>query len=97
MASAEHEAREGHLWALRGDPGFCTDAMEEASGHRQEMPLHTGGHRHPTLKKKGRPLFWNHILSNVFFESQFGFALFDEIVRHINNLAVLHPRHYDQI
>jgi hypothetical protein len=74
LASAERNAREDHLWALREDPGYFADAMEEASEHRQEMLLDTRGHEHPTLKEPGRPLFWNRVLGNVLVEAHFGFG-----------------------
>jgi hypothetical protein len=97
IASAERNAREDHLWALREDPGYFADAMQEASAHRQEMLLDTKGHEHPTLKEPGRPLFWNRVLGSVLVESHFGFATFNEIVRQINDLASLHARHYNRI
>ncbi|KAH8702938.1 hypothetical protein GQ44DRAFT_732595 [Phaeosphaeriaceae sp. PMI808] len=97
IASAERNAREDHLWALREDPGYFADAMEEASRHRQEMLPDTRGHEHPTLKEPGRPLFWNRVLGGVLVESHFGLATFDEVVRQINNLALLHTTHHERI
>ncbi|CAE7030436.1 hypothetical protein HRS9139_04931 [Pyrenophora teres f. teres] len=97
MASAERNAREDHLWALREDPGYFADVMHEASVHRQEQLLDTKGHEHPTLKEHGRPLFWNRVLGSVLVESHFGFATFDEIVRQVNDLASLHARDHDRI
>ncbi|KAJ4330045.1 hypothetical protein N0V87_010349 [Didymella glomerata] len=97
IASAERNARKDHLWALREDPGYFADAMQEASVHRQEMLRDTEGHEHPTLKAPGRPLFWNRVVGNVLIELHFGFATFDEIVRQVNNLTLLHARHHDRV
>ncbi|KAI1530130.1 hypothetical protein PtrSN001C_008779 [Pyrenophora tritici-repentis] len=97
IASAERNAREDHLWALREDPGYFAEVMEEASVHRQEQVPDTKGQEHPTLKEPGRPLFWNRVLGFTLNESHFMFVTFDEIVRQINNLASLHARHHDRI
>lgn len=97
IASAERNAREDHLWALREDPGYFADVMQDASIHRQEQLLDTSGHEHPALKEPGRSLFWNRVLGNVLVESHFEFATFDQIVRQINNLARLYSKYDDQI
>jgi hypothetical protein len=97
IASAERNGREDHLWALREDPGYFADAINQASEHRQEWLHDTRGHKHPTLNEPGRPLFWNRVLGNFVNESYFEFATFDEIVRQIKDLAVLHARYIDQI
>ncbi|KAF2818287.1 hypothetical protein CC86DRAFT_472923 [Ophiobolus disseminans] len=97
IASAERNAREDHLWALREDPGYFADAMQEASVHRQELLLDTKGHEHPTLREPGRPLFWNRVSGSVLIEAHFGFATFHEIVRQINDLAFLHARQHDRV
>lgn len=86
IASAGRNAREDHLWALREDPSYFADAMEEVSEHRQERLLDTKGQQNPTLKEPGRPLFWNRVLGAVVVESYFGFAAFDEIVRQTTNI-----------
>lgn len=97
MASAERNARDDHLLALREDPGYFADTMQEASVHSQEMLRATEGHEHPTLKAPGRPLFWNRVVGNVLVESHSGFATFDEIVRQVNDLTLLHARHHNRV
>ncbi|KAL1591721.1 hypothetical protein SLS60_011720 [Paraconiothyrium brasiliense] len=89
IASAERNAREDHLWALREDPGYFADTMRDAAAHRGEQLLDTRGHEHPTMKEPGKPLFWSRVLRHVSMNAHFGFATFAEIVKQIKNLASL--------
>ncbi|KAJ4359588.1 uncharacterized protein N0V89_000143 [Didymosphaeria variabile] len=93
IASAERNAREDHLWALREDPGYFAGAMRDAAAHRGEQLLDTKGHEHPTMKEPGKPLFWNRVLRYVSMDAHFGFAIFAEIVKQINGLADLLKEH----
>jgi hypothetical protein len=90
---AERNAKEDHLWALREDPSYFADIIQECSEHRQEMLLDTLGHKHPTLKEKGQPLFWNRVLGNVVLESYLGFAVFDNISQQVETLGLVYTQH----
>ncbi|KAJ6191977.1 hypothetical protein J3E72DRAFT_204991 [Bipolaris maydis] len=97
IAFAERNAKEDHLWALREDPSYFADMMQELSEHRQEMLLDTLGHEHPTMREKGRPLFWNRVLGNLVVESYLGFATFDNIFRQVKTLDSVYAQHKDEI
>jgi hypothetical protein len=94
---AERNLKEDHLWALHEDPSYFADTMQELSEHRQEMLLDTLGHEHPTLREKGRPLFWNRVVGNVVMESYLGFATFDNIFKQVETLILVYAQHKDDI
>lgn len=97
LASAERNSREDHLWALREDPSYFADVMNDFAEHRQEMLLDSRGSKHPTIAESGQPLFWNRVLGNVVVTSYFGFATFDEIVKQIGKLKHLAGKYKDEI
>ncbi|KAF3031712.1 hypothetical protein E8E12_002572 [Didymella heteroderae] len=97
IATAERNAREDHLWCLREDPGYFAEILQEESEHRREMVRDIRGQEHPSLKKPGRQLFWNRVTEDVLVDSYFGFAIFDEIVRRIDDFTSQHAKHHDRM
>jgi len=97
IAAAERNTTEDHLWALREDPSYFAEIMQEHSEQRQEMLLDTKGHTHPTLKEPGQPLFWNRVLGNNVDQSYFGFATFDKVLKQIRAVELLYASYKDRI
>ncbi|RYN63531.1 hypothetical protein AA0117_g12692 [Alternaria alternata] len=94
---AERNLKEDHLWALREDPSYFADTVQELAEHRQEMLLDTLGHEHPTLRENGRPLFWNRVSANAVVESYLGFATFDNIFKQVETLILVYAQRKDDI
>lgn len=97
IAKSERNAREDHLWGLREDPGYFAEILQEESEHRREMVRDIRGQEHPSLRKPGRQLFWKRVTEDVLVDSYFGFAIFDEIVRRIDDFASQHAKHHDRM
>ncbi|KAF2274260.1 uncharacterized protein EI97DRAFT_451823 [Westerdykella ornata] len=97
MTVAECDAREEHIWALREDPSYFAEVMEDWAAHRPEVLLDAYGRKHPSQTKPGRPVFWNIVVDKVVVESYLGFATFDHIVKQVKDLESLLSRHASKI
>ncbi|KAF2267621.1 hypothetical protein CC78DRAFT_62548 [Lojkania enalia] len=89
LASAACDTMEDNLWALREDPSYFAQVMQDYAEHRQEIILDEYGQKHPTLITSGKPLFWNRVLGAVVGQAYFGFATFYEAQRQIIALNTL--------
>ena len=93
LASAERNAREDRLWALREDPGFFAETMSDYEQHRSEVLLDTYGQKHPTLKASEKPPFPNRIVGSVVVEAYFGLANFHAVMQQIHLVEEMADRY----
>ena len=90
-------AAEDHLSALREDPGYFADVVNDDREHRQEILRDTNGTLHPTLNPHPHTLFWNRVLQNVVAEAYLALETWDSLRALLTNLRHLQSKYEDRI
>lgn len=97
VLGARQSAAADHLWAMREDPAYFAEQLNEVKEHRQEILLDTYGHEHPTLKKIHQTTFWARVCGTVVFESYLQLEFFSELQRQAHALRLLQSKHASAI
>ncbi|THC90947.1 hypothetical protein EYZ11_009597 [Aspergillus tanneri] len=97
LVGAKRFAAEDHLLALREDPGYFVDVVNEYKDHRMEVIPDIDGNTHPTLTPYTHRLFWNRVLQNVVAEAYFALETWDTLHTALANLRQLQSRYQNQI
>ncbi|EPE03056.1 hypothetical protein F503_08670 [Ophiostoma piceae UAMH 11346] len=97
LLAARKEAAEGHVLALREDPGYFADHLNEMREHRQEMIKDVAGNVHPTLKPPRQGLLWCRVIGEVAVQAYFQLELYTELHKQAQHLRKLQRQYADKI
>ncbi|KAF7118920.1 hypothetical protein CNMCM5793_008556 [Aspergillus hiratsukae] len=97
IIDAKRSAAEDHLIALREDPGYFADVVNEYKEHRVEIIRDTNGQAHPTLALHIQPLFWNRVLQNVVPEAYMSLEMWSTLHSLVADLRQLIAKYQDRI
>ncbi|GIJ99507.1 hypothetical protein Aspvir_001639 [Aspergillus viridinutans] len=97
IIDAKRSAAEDHLIALREDPGYFADVVNDYKEHRVEVIPDTNGNPHPTLAPHIHPLFWNRVLQNVVPEAYMNLEIWSTLHSLVADLRQLLSKHNDRI
>jgi hypothetical protein len=97
IIDAKRSAAEDHLIALREDPGYFADVVNDYKEHRVEVIPDTNDNPHPTLAPHIHPLFWNRVLQNVVPEAYMKVEIWSTLHSLVANLRHLFSKYHDRI
>ena len=97
LLAARKEAAEGHALALREDPGYFADHLNEMREHRQEMIKDVAGDVHPTLKPPRQGLLWCRVIGDVVVQAHFQLELYTELHKQAQQLRTLQRQYANAI
>ncbi|GFF99300.1 hypothetical protein IFM61392_00759 [Aspergillus lentulus] len=97
IIDAKRSAKEDHLIALREDPGYFADVVNEYKEHRVEVIPDTNSNPHPTLAPHVHPLFWNRVLQNVVPEAYMNLEIWSTLHPLVADLRQLLSKYHDRI
>ncbi|KAK7750173.1 hypothetical protein SLS62_007924 [Diatrype stigma] len=97
VLSARQSAAADHLWALREDPAYFAEQLNEVKEHRQEILLDMNGQEHPTLKKVHQTTFWARVCGTVVVEAYLQLEFFSELQRQAHALRLLQTKYASAI
>jgi hypothetical protein len=90
LISARRSAAEDHIWALREDPSYFAEVVNDVGEHRQEILLDVNGRKHPNLKDD---VFWERVLGSVVISAYGDLSLWDDVHKQAADLAALHRKY----
>lgn len=94
LISARRSAAEDHVWALREDPSYFSEVVNDVSEHRQETLLDVNSKPHPVLKQD---IFWDRVLGNVVISAYGNLIVWDKLHEKATDLASLHRKYASNI
>ncbi|KAI2603147.1 uncharacterized protein GGS25DRAFT_528173 [Hypoxylon fragiforme] len=97
LLGARESAAEDHLWALREDPSYFAEQLEDAKEHRSEMLKDINGDIHPTLRPGHETTFWARLIGQVVASAYAQLEAFSELRRQAKNLQELQQKHRSNI
>ncbi|RHZ45742.1 uncharacterized protein CDV56_100498, partial [Aspergillus thermomutatus] len=97
IIDAKRSAAEDHLLALREDPGYFADVVNEYKEHRVEVIPDTNGNPHPTLTPYIHPLFWNRVLRDLVSEAYMNLEVWSTLHSLVADLRQLLSKYHDRI
>jgi hypothetical protein len=97
LISAERDAKEDHIWALREDPSYFADTMEEFAAHSHQSMLDSRYKEHPDVQEPGKPELWIITAARVVSGSYINFVLFDNILKSVKVLRATYARYSDAV
>ncbi|MCJ1396137.1 hypothetical protein MMC18_009026 [Xylographa bjoerkii] len=90
IVAAKRSAAEDHIWALREDPGYFSDIVNEVGKNRIESLLDINGKQHPDYQTSH---FWEFALRKVVINTYGSFILWNIVQERITTLASLIEEH----
>ncbi|KAF2688061.1 hypothetical protein K458DRAFT_401459 [Lentithecium fluviatile CBS 122367] len=93
LFDAQRFAIEDHIWALREDPDYFANTVQEAKEHRQEILKDANGHRHPLLKAGREGTFWQRVVGNVVASAHLQLEVWTALHAQVQELRVLQAKH----
>lgn len=94
---AKKTAAEDHIWSLREDPGYFSDAVLEYREHRQELILDSKGQIHPVFRYQQTDTFWGRVLGNIITNAYISLEVWHEIATQAERLIQLESKHRNDI
>lgn len=95
LLSARTSAAEDHMWALREDPGYFANTLQEIKEHRQEMMFDSHGKPHPDRAHEN--IFWPRIIGNLLSEAYIPLETYSELRRQARELRALQMKYAAEI
>lgn len=89
LLAARTEAAEDHLWSLREDPGYFTEALWDVSEHRIEVLKDEARKSHPALDQSDKNFFWGCVAGEVLFNGYYELKIFSELHKQAQELRAL--------
>ena len=83
LVSAQKRQAIEHAWALREDPSYFADAVEDQRSHRDELVPDLVGRAHPNARDF--PLY-TKVLSHMVMHSHFAIFLWDHVSKSLSRL-----------
>jgi hypothetical protein len=83
LAIAKRGEAEDHIWALREDPGYFKELMEEEAEHRPERVPTPDGKFHATLE---RPIFYRRVMGSAITDAYGAFVVWNLVVQKLNGI-----------
>lgn len=77
--SAKRSAAEDHMWALREDPSYFADCVQELMDHRFEQLKDAHGRPHPNLQSHREHLVWEPVITTVVVSSEYYLEVWDTL------------------
>lgn len=93
LLAAKVSNAEDHLWALREDPSYLTETLQEIKDHRQEQCVGPKGEIHPVFTKPYTNMLWSRCISQMLSTGLYELEVFSELHRQAQNLRVLKVKH----
>lgn len=95
ILAARLSAAKDHLFALREDPGYFADTIDDWSQHRNDRLLDTRGNLHPTGLQTLD--FWERVIRNVIADGYSGYETWTMLFRQVNKLCTLKNKYENEI
>ncbi|KAH8429172.1 uncharacterized protein LDX57_006841 [Aspergillus melleus] len=86
-----------HLLALREDPGYFADVVNDYKEQLQEILRDTNGKPHVTMAQYPPSVFWNRDLQNVVTAAYFAIEICDSVRGALSNLRQLQSKYEGRI
>lgn len=93
LLAARASAAEDHLWSLREDPGYFSEALWEISEHRVEMLKDEWRKAHPALKKEHKTIFWGRVTGEVLSNAYYELDIFADLHKQTQEIRLLQSKH----
>ncbi|KAF2657688.1 hypothetical protein K491DRAFT_654535 [Lophiostoma macrostomum CBS 122681] len=97
VIAAKKAAAEDHIWAMREDPGYFSDAVLESRDHRQEMMQDTNGKSHPLLSPGRESVLWYRIIGNLLARAHISLEIWSELLTQVKGLRALQVKYQNEI
>ena len=97
LFAAKQSAAADHIWGLREDPGYFSDAVLEFKEHRQELMEDVYGRAHPILTVGRKEILWQRVLGNLVTSAHMELEVWSELLAQVKHLRVLHSRYASSI
>lgn len=93
VLEAKATAASDHIWALREDPAYFVDCINDIREHRIEMVRDTNDKLHPSLTKGRESVFGSHVIRDLLRDGINQVQSFTELHRQAKGLRLLHAKH----
>lgn len=93
LLAARVSAAEDHLWALREDPSYLTETLQEIKEHRQEQVLDPKGKQHPVCTPPYANMLWSRCISTMLTQAVNELEVFSQLHKQAQELRVLQAKH----
>jgi len=97
LLSAKVSAARDHFWALREDPSYFADRLEQYKQHRQELILDQYGQPHPLFKAGREDILWHRVIKEEIICASLGLESWTELHKQAVHLSDLQQRYSRQI
>jgi hypothetical protein len=92
LINAKRAATEDHILALREDPRYFSNILQERREHRAELLKYVGG-REPSFTRSEENRLWNLVIGSVVCDAFAALGMWDEIKRQLDDLMQLMDHH----
>ncbi|KAL1873962.1 hypothetical protein Daus18300_003836 [Diaporthe australafricana] len=96
LLSARASAAEDHMWALREDPGYFAEHVEDMKEHDPEIIRDPRG-RTPFDKLSGAEDYWERSVRTVVFEAYKHYEMYSQLHEEVRELQSLQQKYESQI
>lgn len=97
LLEAKVSAAKDHIWALREDPDYFANRVNDIEDHRQEMLKDTKGNIHPALRPGRQNILGARVVGNLIVEAYSELEIFAELHRQGKELRLLHEKYASQL
>ena len=97
VLAAKVAAARDHMWAMREDPAYFTNCIDDTREHRPEMLTDTQGGFHPMLWREGKDIFRSVVIGDLFLKACWQVEVFGELHLQARELRLLHNKYASQI
>ena len=97
LLEAKKSAAEDHIWALREDPGYYADVLQDCWDHSQFTLKDIDGREHPYIRSRKKFLLWNNVICNVVNDAYLGLEYWNELHRQVQEIREFQRRYEDKV
>ncbi|EOD44771.1 hypothetical protein UCRNP2_8520 [Neofusicoccum parvum UCRNP2] len=97
LLASKVSASEDHIWALREDPSYFADCVNDYKEHRQEMIPDSKGQSHPVFKLGREHTFWNRVIGELIANAYLRLEIWSEFHDQVVKLRALQAKYAKDI